>query len=242
MTTVNTAAAAAAEKLPPLIQAATQAAQVKHADALARLENDSKKAGLIAALDAVEDTPDAAVVQQFAAMLPQQNIHDLNYLPRMLLVIRRQNYLSDEQATVIARALLALVRGKLPAGLMQVDEDWHSALSVADLEQWAEWLHPEALATLRQGWEVAALDVASASYELKRLAKMQEGVKLLSAQPYKAQAVVKIHNNAERPLRIMGQGFEPGAVTTLERGKLAELLALVPMRQAIESGSLEVLR
>ncbi len=242
MPTVNTAATEAVDTMRPLIEEATRAAEKKRADALARQDRDNVRGRLLAALDAVKSNPDAAIVQQFAAMLPVHRVTVLNYVPRMLMVLRRENHLSDDQCIVIAPALLALIRGEIPAGLMQVDEDWHKDFSLEDLSRLVGWLAPDTLAGIEQDHDTAALDFASASYELKRLGRMREGVELLASPPYKAQATVRVLNTTDEPISITGQRFAPGRRTSIERSTLATLMQVDDFNTAIHSGTLEVIR
>jgi len=242
MPTVNTAATEAVDTMRPLIEEATRAAEAKRADALARLDRGNVRERLLAALDATKSNPDAAIIQQFAAMLPAHRVTELNYLPRMLMTLRRENRVSDDQAAAITLALLALIRGEVPAGLMQADGDWHEALSLDDLSRLVGWVSPDTLAKIEQDHDTAALDFASASYELKRLGRMREGVELLASPPYKAQASVKLHNTSQRQFGIKGRQFEPGRSQAVERRELAALLQADHFRTAVQSGALEVIR
>ncbi|QJQ99796.1 hypothetical protein [Halomonas sp. PGE1] len=242
MPTVNTAATESVETLRPLIEEATRAAEAKRTDALSRMDRGNVRERLLAALEAVKSNPDAAVIQQFAAMLPAHRVGEVNYLPRMLMTLRRENRVSDDQAAAITLALLALIRGEVPAGLMQVDEDWHDAMSVDDLSRMVDWVSPDTLAKIKQDHDTAALDFASASYELKRLGRMREGVELLASPPYKAQSYVKLHNTSQRQFGIKGRQFAPGRAHPVERRELAEMLQHDGFRNAVQSGALEVIR
>ncbi|RAR61518.1 hypothetical protein BCL93_105119 [Onishia taeanensis] len=241
--TVNTAATEAVETLEPLVKAATQAAEAKRADALARLDRSSVRGRLLAALEAVDTTnADPAVIQQLAAMVPQHRVTVPNVLPGVLMAKHRANELKDDQCTVIAVALLALARGQFSAGLIQLDADWHVDLSPAQLQTLVGWVSPETLDKIEQDDEAAALDFASATYELGRLDKFAAAVDLLSAPAYKAQATVKLLNRTDRRFGVQGRQFEPGRAHPVERRELADMMMVPGFRSHVERGELEVIR
>jgi len=243
MPTVNTAATEAVDTMRPLIEEATRAAEKKRADALARQDRSNVRGRLLAALEAVDTAnADPAVIQQLAAMLPVHRVTVLNYVPRMLMVLRRENHLSDDQCIVIAPALLALIRGEIPAGLMQVDEDWHKDFSLEDLSRLVGWLAADSLAKIEQDHDTAALDFASATYELGRLDKFAAAVDLLSAPPFKAQTAVKLLNRTDRRFGVKGRQFEPGRSHPVERRELADMMMIPGFRSHVERGELEVIR
>jgi hypothetical protein len=96
--TVNTATTEAVDTLAPLVKAATQAAETKRADALARLDRSNVRGRLLAALEAVDTAnADPAVIQQLAAMVPQHRLTVPNVLPGVLMAKYRANELKDER-------------------------------------------------------------------------------------------------------------------------------------------------
>ena len=241
--TVNTATTEAVDTLAPLVKAATQAAETKRADALARLDRSNVRGRLLAALEAVDTAnADPAVIQQLAAMVPQHRLTVPNVLPGVLMAKYRANELKDEQCTVIALALLALARGEFSAGLIQLDAEWHADLSPAHLQTLVGWASPETLTKIEQDDEAAALDFASATYELGRLDKFAAAVDLLSAPPFKAQTAVKLLNRTDRRFGVKGRQFEPGRSHPVERRELADMMMIPGFRSHVERGELEVIR
>lgn len=243
-TTHNTAAAAAVETLTPLLQEAAQAAQDKRQTALTQMDTSTVKQHLLDALAAAESKPDAAVLQQFVGMLPANRITKPNYLPAALMSLYGSRQLKESQAKAIAGALLAVARGELPAGLAIINDSWAAGLSVSQLSTLLGWLAPDALEQIKQDSSRAALDFASASYEIGRVKQMREALQLLALQPYKAQATVKIRNTTGQKLGARAAGerieFTPGEPVTVERLQLAEAMGSVA--RLFDTGALEVLR
>lgn len=242
----NTEAQKAVDTMRPLLENAAQAAQEKRQTALERMSSHGLKQQLLDALTTAESKPDAAVLQQFAAMLPAHRLPETNYLPMALLALHASNHINDQQAVVIAQALLALIRGELPAGLINVNDDWHMQMSTDDLSSWLGWLKPNALEQIKQDATTAALDFASASYEIKRVKQMQDGLELLSAQPYKAQPMVKVLNTSARKFGVKVDGvrvvFEAEETNVIDRATLAGMMHIPQIQQHFNTGILEVLR
>jgi hypothetical protein len=239
------AAQTAHDNLMPLVDAALASAKDRLEKAKACADHEAITPQLVAMIDKA-GTPSAdavgGILATYAALLNNPATRDGAWLMRNLASAVKHHSLTPAQASQIAGAMLAAIKGNAPASLIEFPaaDVWSSQLHHADLQLWAAWLNPDAHTKLMTGTEKETVARIAAETDLIQLERARNALADI-VPTYINSKVVKIRsNNADRPQGTAGFKWQP--LETLEVAPMdyARLVSGDGFNRLLESGQLEV--
>ena len=195
------------------------------------------------------DTPRGDAVQgiltTYAGMLKNPGTRDGSYLIRHLastVKYHAQHHgLTNEQAGQIAAAILAAIKGKAPASLIEwpAADDWQEHLHYSDLKQWAAWLAPAEYRQFEERTTATAKARISAETDLVQLKRARQALEDMVPKK-KSSTTVNIKNLTERKTGLSGIRWEAGETMALGTEAFAQVIDSPGFQKLLETKTFEV--